>query len=210
MKKVKDIILKEGFRSVLSNGIKSFTVENLASKLSMSKKTIYQYFPKKELLIKKIIDYRMQKLMKEFNQIIKDENDPIIQFVKIREHNINIANKINLQKLTYLKSRYPDIWEIIEAYRMNRKNIYHQIFLEAKNQGYLREELDPEVCASIYTNIFNSIFQPEFMNDNNLSLDNTIAHTQIIISNGFFNKAAIKKINKYRNTKVAEFIATSK
>ena len=61
MKKVKDIILKEGFRSVLSNGIKSFTVENLASKLSMSKKTIYQYFPKKELLIKKIIDYRMQK-----------------------------------------------------------------------------------------------------------------------------------------------------
>ena len=74
----------------------------------------------------------------------------------------------------------------------------------------MREELDPEVCASIYTNIFNSIFQPEFMNDNNLSLDNTIAHTQIIISNGFFNKAAIKKIDKYRNTKVAEFIATSK
>ena len=45
---IKDIILKEGFRSVVSNGIKSFTVENLASKLSMSKKTIYQYFPKKE------------------------------------------------------------------------------------------------------------------------------------------------------------------
>ena len=56
MKKVKDIILKEGFRSVEADGIKSFTVENLASKLAMSKKTIYQYFPKKEVLIKKIID----------------------------------------------------------------------------------------------------------------------------------------------------------
>ena len=128
----------------------------------------------------------MKKLTKEFNQIIEDEKDPIIQFVKIREHNIKFANKVNLQKLTYLKSRYPDIWKIIEKYRMNRKNIYNDIFTQAKIQGYLRDGLDPEVCASLYINVFNSIFQPEFMNDNNLSIDITIAHTQTIISNGFF------------------------
>ena len=51
MEKTKSIILKEGFSSVLRNGIKAFTVENLASSLAMSKKTIYQYFPKKEILI---------------------------------------------------------------------------------------------------------------------------------------------------------------
>ena len=62
----KDIILNEGFRSVVTNGIRSFTVESLASGLSMSKKTIYQYFPKKEILIKKIIDFRMKKLTNEF------------------------------------------------------------------------------------------------------------------------------------------------
>ena len=73
MKKVKNIILKEGFRSVEKEGIKSFTVENLASKLAMSKKTIYEYFPKKEVLIKKIIDFRMKKLTKEFSSIIDKE-----------------------------------------------------------------------------------------------------------------------------------------
>ena len=117
MKKLKDIILKEGFRSVSSDGIRSFTVENLASKLSMSKKTIYQYFPKKEVLIKKIIDFRMNRLTKEFSLIIDEENDAIVQFIKVREHNIKFANKINLQKLTYLKSRYPDIWKIIERHK---------------------------------------------------------------------------------------------
>ena len=41
---------------VIRNGIRSFTVERLASSLSMSKqkkKTIYSFFPKKEVLIKK-------------------------------------------------------------------------------------------------------------------------------------------------------------
>ena len=202
MKKVKNIILKEGFRSVETDGIKSFTVESLASKLAMSKKTIYEYFPKKEVLIKKIIDFRMKKLTKEFSSIIEQEKDPIVQFIKIREHNIKFVNKINLQKLTYLKSRYPDIWKIIEKYRLDRKNIYKQIFILAKKQGYLRENLDPEVSAALYINIFNSTFQPEFMNDNNLSINIAINHLQEILSNGFFNKNGIKKMNEYQKNKL--------
>ena len=167
----------------------------------MSKKTIYQYFPKKEILIKKIIDFRMKKLTDEFNAIIKEERDSIIQFVKVREHNIRFANKLNLQKLTYLKARYPDIWEIIEKYRLDRKNIYNQIFNLAKTQGYLRKNLDPEVCAALFINIFNSTFQPEFMNDNNLSIDSTINHLKEILSNGFFKKRGIKKMNEYAKNK---------
>ena len=202
MKKVKNIILKEGFRSVEKEGIKSFTVENLASKLAMSKKTIYEYFPKKEVLIKKIIDFRMKKLTKEFFSIIDKEKDPIIQFIKVREHNIKFANKINLEKLTYLKTRYPDIWKIIEKYRLDRKNIYKQIFILAKKKGYLRENLDPEVSVALYINIFNSTFQPEFMNDNNLSINIAINHLQEILSNGFFNKNGIKKMNEYQKNKL--------
>ena len=79
MEKIKNIILNEGFRSVITNGIRSFTVENLASRLTMSKKTIYQYFPKKEILIKKIIIFSMEKMTLEFKNIIKNEPDPIIQ-----------------------------------------------------------------------------------------------------------------------------------
>ena len=205
MEKTKNIILKEGFRSVSINGIKSFTVENLASKLSMSKKTIYQYFPKKEVLIKKIIDYRMKSLTNEFNKIIEQESDPIYQFIKIREHNIKFASNINLQKLTYLKSRYPDIWTIIEKYRFDRKNIYKNIFALSKKQGYLRKKLDPEVCASLYINIFNSTFEPDFLNKNNLSIDLTITHLQKILTNGFFNDLGIKRMREFKNSSSYKF-----
>ena len=202
MKKIKDIILNEGFRSVVTNGIKSFTVESLASGLSMSKKTIYQYFPKKEILIKKIIDFRMKKLTNEFNEIISQESDSIIQFIKIREHNIRFSNNLNLKKLTYLKARYPDIWKIIEKYRLDRKNIYNQVFNLAQTQGYLRKKLNPEICTALYINIFNSTFQPEFMNDNNLSIDSTINHLQKILSNGFFNERGMKKMSAYTTNKL--------
>tara|TARA_B110000196_G_C21125432_1_gene655578 strand:+ start:302 stop:904 length:603 start_codon:yes stop_codon:yes gene_type:complete len=199
MEKIKNIILNEGFRSVITNGIRSFTVENLASRLTMSKKTIYQYFPKKEILIKKIIIFSMEKMTLEFKNIIKNEPDPIIQFIKIIDSNNKLGRKLNLQKLTYLKSRYPDIWKLIEEHRRERKNIFFKIFKLSKEKGYLKDSLDPLVSANLFMNIINSTFQPEFMLDNNLTLEETITHLHEIMSNGFFNDLGIKKINEYRN-----------
>ena len=192
MKKIKNIILKQGFHSLSGAEVKSFTVESLAEKLAISKKTIYEYFPSKEILIKRIVDYRMKSLIGEFKQILNQETDSISQLSKIREHNIKLVNKISLQKLIYLKLRYPKIWEIIEEYRLDRKNIYNQIFTLAEEQGYLKKGLDPLVCATIYMNIFNSIFQPDFMNDNNLSIRDTIEHFQYMIC-GFFNDKGADK-----------------
>jgi len=199
MKKIKNIILNEGFRAVITNGIRSFTVENLASRLTMSKKTIYQYFPKKEILIKKIIIFSMEKMTLEFKDIIKNEPDPIIQFIKIIDSNNKLGRKLSLQKLTYLKSRYPDIWKLIEEHRRERKNIFFEIFKLSKKKGYLKDSLDPLVSANLFMNIINSTFQPEFMLDNNLTLEETITHIHEIMSNGFFNDLGIKKINEYRN-----------
>lgn len=197
MDKAKKIILKEGFNSVLRNGIRSFTVENLASSLSMSKKTIYSYFPKKEILIKKIIDFRMKKLSSEFREIINNQNDAIIQFIEVRNHHIKFANKLNLKKLTYIKARHPQVWDIIEQHRLDRKTIYMEIFKLAKSQSYLRSDLEPSTCASIYMNIINSTFQPDFLNSNELELNQTIDHLRTIMSYGFFNEKAICKMKKH-------------
>ena len=196
MNKTKKIILKEGFNSVIRNGIRSFTVEHLASSLSMSKKTIYSYFPKKEVLIKKIIDFRMKKLSSEFREIINNHEDAIIQFIEVRNHHIKFANKVNLKKLTYIKVRHPQIWNIIEQHRLDRKTIYVEIFTLAKSQSYLRKDLEPSTCASIYMNIINSTFQPDFLNNNELELNETIDHLRVIISYGFFNEKAISKMKK--------------
>ena len=197
MDKTKKIILKEGFNSVIRNGIRSFTVESLASSLSMSKKTIYSYFPKKEILIKKIIDFRMKKLSNEFREIIQSQDDAIVQFIEVRNHHIKFANKLNSKKLTYIKARHPHIWEIIEQHRLDRKAIYMEIFKLAKSQSYLRSNLEPSTCASIYMNVINSTFQPDFLNNNELELNETIEHLRKILSYGFFNDKAINKMKKY-------------
>ena len=202
MRKLKNIILKEGDNLILEEGIKSFTVESLASKLSMSKKTIYQYFPTKEILLKKIITFKLKSMSKKFDNVFKSEpNDPVVQFIKVRDLHIKFSSKLDSNRLIFLKTRYPDIWGIIEKHISERIETFTNIFLLAQKKGYLRETIDPTIAAKLFENILSICTRPEFVLKNDFSLKDIIFHLEEILGFGFFNKTALKELQKYKNNK---------
>jgi AcrR family transcriptional regulator len=202
MRKLKNIILKEGDNLILEEGIKSFTVESLASKLSMSKKTIYQYFPTKEVLLKKIITFKLKSMSKKFDNVFKSEpNDPVVQFIKVRDLHIKFSSKSDSNRLIFLKTRYPDIWGIIEKYISERIETFTNIFLLAQKKGYLKDTIDPTIAAKLFENILSTCARPEFVLKNDFSLKDIIFHLEEILGFGFFKKNALKELQKYKNKK---------
>ena len=202
MRKLKNIILKEGDNLILEEGIKSFTVESLASKLSMSKKTIYQYFPTKEVLLKKIISFKLKSMSKKFDNVFKSEpNDPVVQFIKVRDLHIKFSSKSDSSRLIFLKTRYPDIWGIIEKYISERIETFTNIFLLAQKKGYLKDTIDPTIAAKLFENILSTCARPEFVLKNDFSLKDIIFHLEEILGFGFFKKNALKELQKYKNKK---------
>ena len=202
MRKLKNIILKEGDNLILEEGIKSFTVESLASKLSMSKKTIYQYFPTKEVLLKKIITFKLKSMSKKFDNVFKSEpNDPVVQFIKVRDLHIKFSSKSDSNRLIFLKTRYPDVWGIIEKYISERIETFTNIFLLAQKKGYLKDTIDPTIAAKLFENILSTCARPEFVLKNDFSLKDIIFHLEEILGFGFFKKNALKELQKYKNKK---------
>ena len=135
MRKQKNIILKEGDNLIADEGIKAFTVENLAARLFMSKKTIYQYFSTKESLIKGIIVFKLKKQSEDFERVMESEEDLLNNFYMIRDLHIKILNKTDLKRAVYIKIRYPKIWNIIEKYKPERIEKFTKLFLLAKKNG---------------------------------------------------------------------------
>ena len=201
MRKLKNIILKEGDNLILEEWIKSFTVESLASKLSMSKKTTYQYFPTKEVLLKKIITFKLKSMSKKFDNVFKSEpNDPVVQFIKVRDLHIKFSSKSDSNRLIFLKTRYPDIWGIIEKYISERIETFTNIFLLAQKKGYLKDTIDPTIAAKLFENILSTCARPEFVLKNDFSLKDIIFHLEEILGFGFFNINAIKRFQNYKNS----------
>ena len=190
-------ILGEGFESVSNSGVRAFTVESLAKRLSMSKKTIYKHFPTKENLIHSIILYIFEQINGVFENVMKDEPNPAVQFVKIMENISKFAGRTPVNHLAELKSQYPQIWKEVEAFRLGHQDDFYTILKNAQEQSFAREEINMRTMSIVYINIINSTFQPEFFLQNDLPIRDTIHGFVQIVARGIFNEKGLKAINIY-------------
>ena len=196
MDKQKINIIDCGFKEIFTQGIKGFTVDNLASILHISKKTIYSFFPSKEILIDRIIQNKLSSIDKEIKSILKKNKCPLEAFCKINEHQIKLVSNLDINKVAELKIKYPDIWRHIEKHRKNKKIILTKIFKQAEDLNYLRSGLNPEEVAGLYIDIINRTFQPEFFIQEDLSMKDTVKLYIKVMSAGIFNDFALSKINE--------------
>ena len=197
MDKQKNNIIDHGFKEIFRGGIKSFTIDNLASILRISKKTIYSLFPSKEILIDKIIKHKLSSIDKEIENILRDNKCPLEAFCKINNRQIKLISDIDINKVAELKIKYPDIWVYIERHRKNKRSVLSKIFKEAQKHGYLRDYLQPDEVAKLYSSIINRTFQPEFFIQEDVSMKDTIGLYVEIMSAGIFNDLALLKIKEY-------------
>ena len=190
-------ILEVGFDSVAETGVRAFTVESLAKRLAMSKKTIYKFFPTKEKLIRSIMQFVFTQINSTFKRVMADESNPAVQFIKIMETITKFAGKAPLNKIAELKSLYPDIWKEIESFRLSHQEDFYTILYNAQEQGLARDDINMRSASIIYINIINSTFQPEFFLKNDLAIGETIRGFVQVVARGIFTDKGLKAIKGY-------------
>ena len=194
----KEQILEQGFETITQNGVKFFTVESLAAHLGMSKKTIYKFFPSKELLIEKIVDFFTGTIERKLKQIVESDMDPVEKFTKIMDFIMDKISRTSMDKIVELKNRYPVVWKKVETFRQGLTQDFATIFIEAQEKGFARKDIDMNIVATIYMNIVNSTFQPEFFLRNNLAPVDTVNLFVNLITEGMFTEKGILAMKQHK------------
>ena len=194
-------IINEGFKIIFSEGLRNFTVDRLSLILHVSKKTIYALFPTKEVLIDKIIKYRLNRIDTEIGKILKKNKCPIVSFYKINQLQIRISLDIDINKVIELKIKYPDIWKRVEKHRRNHLKVIEFIFKNSKKKGYLRPGLKISSISNLYINIIDRTFQPEFFIQEEVTLKDTIELFADIMAKGIFNDKGILILEQIKRKK---------
>ncbi|MCP4931195.1 MAG: TetR/AcrR family transcriptional regulator [Candidatus Marinimicrobia bacterium] len=194
-------ILVESFNAMTRDGVRAFTVDSLSQDLGMSKKTIYKYFPTKEDLVEKSVVLFFYVIEKKLKKLIKNEPNPALQFVKVMEFVMGHISMISIEKLADLKMRFPAVWKKMETFRLDRRDDFYIILSEAQSQGFVRKDVDIKIIATLYMNIINSTFQPEFFLSNNLAPSDAIQHFLKMVTGGLFTEDGIMYTNELFDNK---------
>lgn len=164
---VKNRILDGTRELFFKYGYSRITMDDVASSIGISKKTLYKYFRSKEDLIREAILNLMQEVMLNITGIIHNTETEYLERLKqFMMFFGNFTAKISIQPLQDLQREVPHIYSEFESAR--EKFIlanFRDFFQEGVQKGLIRNDINQEIILLIFINIVQAVINPKVLSE---------------------------------------------
>ncbi|MCI2229471.1 TetR/AcrR family transcriptional regulator [Polaribacter sp. MSW13] len=182
----KQELLECSITNFIKFGSKRFSMNQLASELGISKKTIYKHFKNKDELISKGVRFILDKFLHEVDKILKTTKDPIQRIILIQKKTFLYLNYFQPAFLFGIKKYYQNADTVLKSFKDNFIEDHLKPLLEeAIEKEYLCKDLNSDLfCYLYFTNLKNLIFEPKNLFDV-YSVDLVFEHLIVNTLRGF-------------------------
>ena len=193
-------ILEVSGNMFFKHGIRSITMDDIASTLGISKKTIYIYYKDKKSLVKSFTIRELKQHEKEMLKFRKGSHDSIDEMIQLMNHLGNFFSRVNPSVFYDLQKYHPESWLSFRQFK-NKIVIYfvEENLRKGISNNLYRKDINVKTLAKlrieeVEMGVNPSIFPPEDfrINDVQISLIDHFIY-------GIVTPKGYKLIEKYKN-----------
>ncbi len=197
--KTEDRILLEAGELFYRNGIKSITMDDIASNLGISKKTIYQFYPDKDSIVMALTIMELKDQQSQMEQMRITSANAIDEIFKAMTCITGTFSRITSNLFYDMQKYHPASWMMFREYKEHKMQLFvEENLLAGIKQDLYRKDINIKILAKLrieqVTMVFNPvIFPPEkyAIKDVQLLLLDHFVH-------GITTLKGHKLINKYK------------
>ncbi len=194
-----DIIIIKSMDLFLKYGLQHITMDDIAKKCGVSKKTIYKYFENKDDLLRQVIELQIKELKKEIFENKQISENALQELILFFDYINKLSFSISASFGRELKKYYPTIFLEVVKHKNSivlpflRKNIS-----KGKQEGCYKIDINTEEICESFNDISKIIFLDGFFynpgtNQNTLKFLNSLFLHRLVSVKGLemlneFNK----------------------
>ncbi len=162
---VKNRIVQGAEDLFLKFGVSKVTVEEIADELGMSKKTLYQYFPSKDELVKTVADKSMSESNSFCHAISCNASLNVIEKLKGMINFVaTLYARMGRSLLQDLRKNFPEIWKAVQEHRRRSiLNDFGKILHDGVQEGVFRKDIDEKLAIMIYLSTVEALLSPDVL-----------------------------------------------
>lgn len=185
----------------LNYGFKSVTMDDIASTLGMSKKTIYQHFDNKTKLVEATTMYLFNYISQGIDHICSLEKNPIEEVYAIKRFVMDHLKDEKSSPQYQLQKYYPKIFNTL---KQKQFEIMQTCVIENLERGIkfglYRDTISPQIIARLYFNSMLAIKDKDLFPLKQFSINTLMEHYLEYHLRGICSSKGIEKLNHLLTT----------
>lgn len=181
------------------DGFYKTTMDEIASELKMSKKTIYKFFPSKDDLVMAIAKFFMEGMRNKIVPALSSDKNAIEKLAELNGILAKASEKISPKRMEEIRNHFPTLWNEIDSFRtkMMFGNIT-KVIEQGKVEGLFIDYPTPIIMNTLVSSIRATV-NPEFILNNNFSISEAALYVFKIVIGGIVTDKGKKIFNKTIN-----------
>ena len=191
---LKQKILTTAASLFAKHGIKAVKMDDISNELSISKRTLYEIYDNKELLLFECVKTRLEESeRKTIEAVEKSENvmDLLIRIYRLRMEALRQTNPLFYVELT----KYPDVLEYLQS-KDEEKRKHNMEFVERGiREGYFRTDVDYPLVLELFD--ASNRYVLDHYETLGTALDRVLYNLIFVFLRGFCTKEGIEILDRF-------------
>jgi AcrR family transcriptional regulator len=155
---VKERIVKHAAELFAGHGCKSVTMDDIASSMGISKRTIYEIFRDKNSLVEACIHFFYEQGRRDVEQILHSDDNVFSAIVSFAQATSQVMLQLRCNFFREIQKYFPDVFtNTVQQYREQHLRNAKSILLRGQREGLLNENVDADSTAVLMTTITNAM-----------------------------------------------------
>lgn len=203
---IKRRIMEAAGQKFIHHGFSKVTMEEIAEELGMSKKTLYQHYDSKMVLLKELVGHKLTECNGFMGGLCGTENMSFVEKLrKMLEFIGGLYASLNKHFVDDMRKHAPEVWKVIDEHR--RKHIveeFGQLIKEGVEKGKFRSDLDQKLTTLIMLTLVENLINPDKLAEMPYTATQIFENISTVFFEGFLTEEA--RAEYLRNEKTAHHL----
>lgn len=177
-------------------GTRSVKMDDISSKLKISKRTLYELFDDKEQLLLECMKYKVENEHKELHDFVHNNAENVMEvLIKFYEIRMDIIKKISPAFYSDLE-RYPAVRKYLKEHSVTERNRSMQFFKKGIEDGYFLPNLNYAIINQMGEAYMDYIMQKRLYDE--FSMRELFHNFVAVIVRGYCTEKGVKMLENFK------------
>jgi AcrR family transcriptional regulator len=193
---LRERILQHARGEFLAHGFSKVTVDEIATQLGISKKTLYALYPSKEELLRASLHAMIQSAGEELERISTSEKPFVEKVTQALIVMSGYVQKIRKESIADFQRNVPSLWREIDKFR--QEHIVSKLITmiaRARSENIFRPDANEQVLLQMFVSSIQGVLNPEILTRHSFSLEEGARSIFRILFEGALTDSARKEFH---------------